>query len=128
MENVSQEEVSSAPSQCTLCHQPLLPIYYFCPNCGTQVKLPPLSTTFRAQLWMYILSIILPALCYIIIGKWKGLQYLKSQEPKARMIGIIACILLLVSTVLTFWFANSYTQKIVQQALGGASVDIESGY
>ena len=122
MEPTSSSPLS--PLLCVTCHQSLQPEYYFCPNCGTQVKLPPLSTSSTSQLWLYSLSIILPSLCYIIIGKWKGLQYLKSEDKKAKTIGIIATLLLVVSTVLTFWYVYMITQKIIQQALTNVTSDI----
>ena len=115
--------LSALPS-CIICHQPLQPTFYFCPNCGTQVKQPPLSTTFSTALWMYTLSIILPSFCYIFIGKWKGLQYLKSEDGKAKTIGIIATLILIISTVVTFWYAYTYTSKIINESLKNITTDV----
>jgi hypothetical protein len=87
------------------CHQPILPSYYFCPNCGTRVggKETPLETTLEAQVKMYALSIFQPMILFILYSKWHGIKYLKSDEPKARRIGQIACGLLILSTVATAW-------------------------
>jgi hypothetical protein len=123
----SQSSPTPSPLSCGTCHQPILPQYYFCPNCGTKVHEPPLLTTTTAQLGIYFLSIILPSLCFLFIGKWKGIQYLKSNDKKARTIGIIACGLLFISTIFTFWYAYTLTQKMVQSSMVGINADLD-GY
>ena len=99
---------------CQVCHQLILPTYYFCPNCGTKVNSAPLSTTLGKQFGIYLFSIILPSICFLFITRWPGLNYFKSNDPKARLIGEIAFTLLILSTILTFWYAFSWTQSAVQ--------------
>ncbi len=119
-------QIESSPSLCITCHQPLLPQYYFCPNCGTKIHEPPLTTSFNAQIWLYAFSVILPVICFLFVTKWKGLRYLQSTDPKAKTIGATASMLLAVSTVLTFWYAYIYTQKMLEAILQGAGLDAGS--
>jgi hypothetical protein len=92
-------------TKCDFCHQPILSQYYFCPNCGHAVggKEAPLETTVEAQVKIYALSIILPMVLFILLGKWHGMRYMKSDDPKARRIGQIAWVLMIVSTVVCIW-------------------------
>jgi hypothetical protein len=104
----------AAPQLCPYCHQPVLPSYYFCPNCGTKLSSPPLSTTVLTQAWIYAFSIILPVICYLAITKWPGVTYYKSQDPKAKAIGTVAWGLLILSTVVTLWLGYVWIENTIQ--------------
>jgi len=71
---------------CLACHQPILPQYYFCPNCGKKIKEAPLSTTIKTQAWIYAFSIILPMICFIFVTKWPGVNISNRmiQKPNNR--------------------------------------------
>lgn len=89
---------------CPQCHQPVLPEYYFCPNCGKNLHEAPLPTTIGAQLWLYVYSLIfMPLTAYLIYRRWEGIKYFKSKDPKAHTIGIISIILLILSFVIIAW-------------------------
>jgi hypothetical protein len=79
---------------CSFCHQPILPQYYFCPNCGAKINSAPLSTTVGTQAWIYAFSIILPMILFIFVTRWPGVKYFKSSDRKAKLIGQIAWALL----------------------------------
>ena len=120
---------SITPSICSICHQPTLPTYYFCPNCGVALSSAPLSTSFGRQLWIYFFSLILPSLCFLFISKWPGVKYFRSNDRKAKIIGIIAWLLLLGSTVGTFWYVIYITRKIVNQTMESVHADMKDfGY
>ena len=112
-------QYSTAPTveTCLVCHQQLLPAYYFCPNCGTAVKAPPLPTSLGAQLKLYAFSIVLPLICFLFITRWQGLKYLRSRDETARSIGYIACFLLVLSTVVTVWYGIVWTENTIQQSV-----------
>jgi hypothetical protein len=112
------------PEVCSYCHQPLKPEYYFCPNCGKKVHEPPLSTTPLMQLGIYAFSIILPMICYLAISKWPGITYLRSKDEKVRQVGIIACVLLALSTVVTIWYAYVWTQDAIQSSVNQINADM----
>src|ERR1035437_3059110 len=102
---------------CSVCHQPILPQYYFCPNCGTKLNQAPLSTTIQTQAWIYAFSIILPMILFIFVTKWPGMKYFKSNDPKAKQIGQIAWGLLILSTIIVIWLAYVWTQKTIQSTI-----------
>lgn len=112
---------------CPVCHQPVLPQYYFCPNCGTKLNTPPLSTTVGTQLWIYAFSIILPMLVFLFVGKWPGVKYFRSADPKAKQIGYIAWALLILSTIFTIWFAFVWTQGFIQSSLNSINLNTNLG-
>jgi hypothetical protein len=104
------------PGVCPVCHMPVSPTYYFCPNCGAKVHEPPLSISPLAQLGLYAFSIILPMICYLLISKWPGITYVRSKDEKIRQVGAIACGLLVLSSVATFYYAYVWTEEALQQA------------
>jgi hypothetical protein len=102
---------------CPQCHQPVLSMYYFCPNCGKKLTEAPLSTSMASQFLLYGFSIVLPIICYLAIGYWQGIRYMQSADPRAKQIGVIALVLLLVSSAITFWIGMVWIQNQVQSAV-----------
>jgi hypothetical protein len=111
---------------CQVCHQPVLPSYYFCPNCGAKLNAAPLSTTPMAQARLYAHSIILPVICFFTASKWQGIHYFKSSDPKTKKIGIIACILITLSTILLVWYAIIWTQQEIQSQVNSINADMSA--
>lgn len=62
-----------------------------------------LSTTIVRQVFIYLLSFLLPPL-----GLWPGIKYLKQDSEKSRMIGFIAIALTIISIALTVWFTLGF--------------------
>ncbi len=128
------EETVPAPSTpippisaiCPQCHQVVLAAYYFCPNCGKKLIEAPLSTSATSQLLLYGFSIVLPVICYLAIGYWQGIKYMQSADPKAKQIGVIALVLLLISSAITFWIGMVWIENQVQSAIN--SVGNISGF
>jgi hypothetical protein len=120
---------TATPSACSVCHQPILPQNYFCPNCGTKLDSAPLSTSVLSQIGIYLHSIILPMIVFISISKWRGLKYSKSSDPKTRMIGIVAWVLLILSTIFLFWLTWYETiklQEAFQTSMDQMNKDLKS--
>ena len=117
---------AQAPLLCSHCHQPLLPTYYFCPNCGAKINNAPLSTSVGAQARLYVFSAILPALCYLFISKWQGIKYFRSSDPKTKNIGSIAILILAAATIVTVWLAYIWTQEIIQQQIAAINADMSA--
>jgi predicted RNA-binding Zn-ribbon protein involved in translation (DUF1610 family) len=122
-EQIISSSTEPALSVCSVCHQPILLNYYFCPNCGAKIKETPLSTSVSTQAWIYLFSIILPMIAFIFVGKWQGIKYFKSNDPKAKQIGQIAWILIVLSTILTIWLAYVWTQKAIQSSINSINTD-----
>ena len=111
---------------CSYCHQPLLPTYYFCPNCGNKVMSAPLSTSPATQAWIYAFSAVLPLICYIMISKWPGMTYYRSKDEKAKQIGTIAIGILILSTLITIYFAYVWTQDAIQSSVASINSDFSA--
>lgn len=89
---------------CPQCHQPVLPEYYFCPNCGKELKEKPLSTTIWAQIWLYAFTLVfMPMTSYLIYRYWKGMKYFRSEDPKAHHMGLISIALLIGTIIFVAW-------------------------
>ena len=108
---------------CDVCHQSILPTYYFCPNCGAKLKSAPLSVKWDEQIKLYLFSVILPFLGFLFAGKWEGFKYLRSKDTKAKNIGIIACILLTVSTVALIYFTVVATKAMIKSTNDSLNAD-----
>jgi hypothetical protein len=105
---------------CPVCHEPVLPTYYFCPNCGAKLaEAKPLSTSFATQAGLYLFSIIMPVIAFVAIKYWSGMQYLRSPDWERKQIGIVALILMIVSTVIVTWFLIVWTEGLIQSMTGG---------
>ena len=102
---------------CPICHQPILPTYYFCPNCGHDLQGKPKNITVLAQVGVYALALFLPP-----FGLWPGVQYLMRKGRQAKWVGAVAIILTLLSSALCVWFIfafyNSYLGQINNQING----------
>lgn len=97
------------PTTCPFCHFQIIdPEHsYFCPNCGKKLKEPPL-TLFK-QIGIYLVSIFLPPL-----GLWPGIKYLLQSDEKKKMVGLIAIVLTLLSTVITIWLTIGFVNNLNQ--------------
>jgi hypothetical protein len=121
-----QPTPTSAPLVCSYCHQPIQPTFYYCPNCGTKLTVAPLSTTPLTQTWIYAFSIVLPFICFLAIGKWPGLKYYRSEDPKTKSIGMTAWILMLLSTVVMCWLAYVWTMDAIQSTMNSINTDLSA--
>jgi hypothetical protein len=102
---------------CPRCHFPVKPEYYFCPNCGAKLSEAPMGTGVVDQLLLYAFSIILPWIAYLAITKWQGIKYLRSPDTRAKQIGLIALVLLVVSSIVAVWLTTVWIQGYIQQSL-----------
>ncbi|MDR3582209.1 MAG: zinc ribbon domain-containing protein [Candidatus Pacebacteria bacterium] len=119
----SQNNPSAVPVApiCPQCHLPVRPEYYFCPNCGQKLHVPPLSTTVVSQILLYVFSAILPWIAYLAITKWEGIKYIRSGDARARTIGWIALGILVVSSVVAFWLATVWIDQTINSTLTGVN-------
>jgi len=108
-----------APAICPVCHQPVRPEFYFCPNCGKDLKEKPVSVSAGAQTSLYLMSIVTPLLCFLTIRWWKGMRYLRSSNPQARLIGFVAAVLMAVTTIVLTWQLAVFTSQLMSSLTGG---------
>jgi len=125
-QNYNEENIQTEQTDqfvCSVCHQPIKPEYYFCPNCGHKIKEKPLSTSVQTQIGIYAYSIILPFILYISIKKWPAMKYIKSNDQKTKQIGYIAMTLIILSTISIIWFSFVGTKKMIQSSVDSINAD-----
>ncbi len=96
---------------CSLCHQAIPEKYYFCPNCGNNLKEKPVVVSTIMQIGLYALAIFLPPL-----GLWPGIKYIMKKGQQAKRVGMITIVLTIISTIVTIWAIfsvfNSYLGQL----------------
>lgn len=126
MENIPNIAPVPVSLVCPVCHLPVQPEFYFCPNCGKELREKPLSTSVATQAWIYAFSIVMPMIAFLGISHWPGVRYLRSDDEAAKQIGIIASVLMAISTIVTFWLAIVWIQSYVQSSVNSINGDFGS--
>jgi len=108
---IGHMDLPQTPSLCPQCHQPVPPEWYFCANCGKNLREKPPSTAWLMQIGLYLLSVFLPPL-----GLWPGMKYLRSSHAPARRVGIIVAVLTAISFVVSLMIFERWLSNAVQQA------------
>jgi hypothetical protein len=85
--------------------------FFFCPNCGKQLKDKPLNTI--KQIGIYAVSLLLPPL-----GLFPGFKYLFKTDIRIKIVGIVALILTIVSTVVTVYLLMTLMSNLFGQFNG----------
>ncbi len=94
------------PETCPVCHRPVAPGEYFCPNCGHELHLKPPSALQQA--WVYFVSLFLPP-----FGLWYTWRYLKAGDKKSKTVGIMTIILTIVSVIVSVWLWQALIQPFI---------------
>ncbi len=102
-------QVDAPISFCPACRQPVNPDFYFCPNCGKKLRSKPLSTSIWTQAWIYFVSVLLPPL-----GLWPAVKYVRSDDKKARTIGIVAILLTVIGIIIAVWYTIGFINQLNQ--------------
>lgn len=95
------------PTVCPSCKTEVSILDFFCPVCGKKLKEKPLSTSISKQIFIYLLSTLLPPL-----GLWPAIKYLRQGDNKSKKIGIIAIVLTIISIIITFWISAGIIKSI----------------
>jgi hypothetical protein len=94
---------------CPICHQPVLAEYFFCPNCGHNLKEKQIPISIIVQVGLYALAIFLPPL-----GLWPGIKYMMKNTKQAKWVGGVTIVL----TILSSFFTIYYTLTIFNTYIG----------
>jgi len=110
-------EVENNDQVCPVCHQDVLPNYYFCPNCGTNLKGITAPVSAIVQIGLYALALFLPPL-----GLWPGVKYLMKKNKQAKIVGGVTIALTLISSIVTIWWIfsifNGYMAEVNELMTG----------
>jgi hypothetical protein len=102
--------MESASAVCPSCSLPVLAAFYFCPNCGKQLRDKQIAISLGEQVGIYLLSALLPPL-----GLWPAIKYLKRSDPISKRVGIIAIVLTLFSIIISMMFLSNIINQTMQQ-------------
>lgn len=102
---------------CPVCHLPVQSEAYFCPNCGAKLREKPLSVSVATQAWIYALSIVMPMIAFLALHYWPGIKYVRSDDARAKQIGLIAIALIALSTIITYWLSIVWLQGFIQSSV-----------
>lgn len=83
---------------CSVCHQAVKEEYFFCPNCGHNLKEAVLPISVAKQIGLYALAVILPPW-----GFYPGVKYMLKNNPHAKRVGLIIILLTTLSMALMLW-------------------------
>lgn len=87
---------------CRYCHAPIVESEYFCPNCGKKLKDKPVSTSVAKQIFVYLVSALLPP--FGLVWVWQYIRQ-KDDTKKSRNIGIAIIVITVISLALNLWWA-----------------------
>jgi hypothetical protein len=96
--------------KCTKCHVVVRPADYFCFNCGNNLKPVPPSLLPVDQIWLYTKSILIPP-----FGVLWAYRYLKENNNKSKIVGMIAVILTLISLVVSSILFKNFVNDVNTQ-------------
>lgn len=98
-------------NECISCKTSLLSVWYFCPNCGKQLKEAPIVISIPKQILIYLVSFFLSPL-----GLSWGLKYVKYKDRRVKIVGIISIVLTIVAIVLMIvsfkYVMDQYTKTL----------------
>ena len=95
---------------CPNCHSEVRPTDYFCFNCGKNLKPAPPVVTIASQVVLYAKSVLLPPL-----GIWWALPYLKANDQKSKIIGVVAVVLTFLSLLIAFKLTQDFISSLNEQ-------------
>ena len=80
----------------------------YCSNCGLQLIEKPVSV--GRQIYIYAISLLLPPLGLV----WT-FKYIRSPQPRQKMVAIVALVLTVVATVVTVYLFMGFLQTLQAQ-------------
>ena len=106
---------------CTNCALPVLAEFYFCPNCGKQLRVKSITVSVGRQVGLYLLTLFMPP-----VGIPFAIRYIKQPNKKTKTVGIIILSIVILSIGFTLYgyalfiqyFYGMYTKLGSTQMLG----------
>lgn len=109
---------------CPFCNTAVSLSSFFCQNCGKKLRERPLSTSILRQIFIYLVSMLLPP-----YGIWYGIKYLNQNNNNAKAIGIVAIVLTLISLILvivtTMSLLNTMNQLLSGKMPQGGNSELD---
>lgn len=96
---------------CPFCQFPVIPAFYFCPNCGKKLKEPPFSMSAVKIIGLLAMSLLLPPL-----GLWPGIKLLFKNDRKGQLVGLTAIFITALATIITTWLTINFVNSQLNSA------------
>ena len=94
---------------CSFCKFNIQNDWFFCPNCGKQLKEKEITITTSKQILIYFVSFFLAPL-----GLGWGLKYIRSKDNKIRTVGIISIVLTVLSIIMLIFATKSFIDQYIK--------------
>ncbi len=98
---------------CPNCKLSISPEMNFCPQCGKQLRIIPISTSASEQIKVYLICILVPP-----FGLWYTYKYFKRGDRTGKIIGYITIILTATAIVFLVWLVQSLINTANQTLQG----------
>lgn len=98
--------MTTTASVCPKCTIPISADFYFCPNCGKQLRSKTISISIIKSVGVLLLSFFLPPL-----GLYPGIKYIAHGDIKTKIVGVLAVVITIVSIALTLYVFQSFMQE-----------------
>lgn len=96
---------------CPSCEAEIQPSWYFCPNCGKQLKEAPIVISIPKQILIYFVSFFFSPL-----GLGWGLKYIRYKDRRVKIVGIISIVLTIIAIILMIgvfkYFMDQYSTML----------------
>ena len=96
--------------ECLKCHVAVRSTDYFCYNCGNNLKPVPPSVSLIGQTTLYIRSVLIPP-----FGILWAIKYLKQNNAKSKIVGIVAIIFTLISLIICSILFKNFVNNLNNQ-------------
>lgn len=94
---------------CPACQFKIQDDWFFCSNCGKNLKEKIVEISVSKQILIYAVSFFLAPL-----GLGWGLKYILSKDKKIRTIGFISIVLTVISTILMVLSLKGFVDQYVK--------------
>jgi hypothetical protein len=94
---------------CSACQFKILDDWFFCPNCGKNIKEKITEISVSKQILIYAVSFFLAPL-----GLGWGLKYIGSKNKKIKTVGMISIALTIASIILMMLSLKGFVDQYVK--------------
>lgn len=97
----------SNQAHCNRCHSEISQSFYFCPQCGHKIKEPPYHFSAVSTFSILLLSFLFPP-----FGLIPGFKYLKNENKKAKLVGVLTIIVTIISFIIFILILQEYLNQL----------------
>ena len=98
--------METTSSVCPACKLPVSNEFYFCPNCGKQLRPKPIVLSAPKMIGVLLLSFFLPP-----FGLHPAFSYIKQSNHKTKVVGWTAVVLTLLAYSLAIYSFMNIMQR-----------------